>query len=249
MASMTVLEIVQDILSDMDGDEVNSINDTLESLQVAQIVKSTFDSIVISKDWPRNRKIKQLVASGNTARPTHMTLPSNCSKVVEINYNKKALTGTKDIFSEVTYKEPDDFLRLVNLRNSAATEILSVTDTSGITLNIYNDRPPKYYTSFDDQTIIMDAYDSEVDDTLKAAKTQVICYIIPTLTLADTSVPDIAVEMFPYLVEEAKSRAASRIGDAPDAAAESESNSQRRRMSRNAWVINKGDRYPNYGRK
>jgi len=46
MAKMTVLEIVQDILNDIDGDEVNSIDDTLESEQVAQIVKSTYDAII-----------------------------------------------------------------------------------------------------------------------------------------------------------------------------------------------------------
>jgi hypothetical protein len=41
MAKMTLLEIVQDILSDMDSDEVNSINDSVESLQLAQMIKST----------------------------------------------------------------------------------------------------------------------------------------------------------------------------------------------------------------
>ncbi len=38
MAKMTLLEIVQDIMSDMDSDEVSSINDSVESLQVAQHV-------------------------------------------------------------------------------------------------------------------------------------------------------------------------------------------------------------------
>ena len=49
---MTLLEIVQDILSDMDSDEVNSINDSVESLQVAQIVKTAYYNIVDGKDYP-----------------------------------------------------------------------------------------------------------------------------------------------------------------------------------------------------
>jgi hypothetical protein len=39
MAKMTVLDMVQDIMSDMNSDNVNDINDTPESLRVAQIIK------------------------------------------------------------------------------------------------------------------------------------------------------------------------------------------------------------------
>ena len=38
---MTLIEMVQDILSDLESDEVNSINDSTEALQVAQIVNSS----------------------------------------------------------------------------------------------------------------------------------------------------------------------------------------------------------------
>lgn len=42
MAKRTLLDIVQEILNDMDSDEVTSINDTIESLQVANIVRSCY---------------------------------------------------------------------------------------------------------------------------------------------------------------------------------------------------------------
>ena len=42
MARMTVLEMTQDILSDMNSDEVNTINGSLEATQVAQIIKTTY---------------------------------------------------------------------------------------------------------------------------------------------------------------------------------------------------------------
>lgn len=38
----TLLEMVQDILSEMDSDEVNSINDTVEAEQVATIIKNCY---------------------------------------------------------------------------------------------------------------------------------------------------------------------------------------------------------------
>ena len=46
MAKMTLLEITQDIMSDMDSDNVNSINDSVEALQVAQVVKTTYYNII-----------------------------------------------------------------------------------------------------------------------------------------------------------------------------------------------------------
>ena len=42
----TVLEIVQDIMNDMDSDKVNSISDTVESQQIAQTVRTVFESMV-----------------------------------------------------------------------------------------------------------------------------------------------------------------------------------------------------------
>ena len=43
MPKMSLLEMTQDILSDMDSDEVNSINDSVESLQVLGIIKNTYE--------------------------------------------------------------------------------------------------------------------------------------------------------------------------------------------------------------
>jgi len=49
---LTLLEIVQDIMNDMDGDEVNAISDTIESQQVAQIVKTTYLEMMANRNWP-----------------------------------------------------------------------------------------------------------------------------------------------------------------------------------------------------
>ena len=42
MAKMTLLEMTQNILSAMDSDAVNSIGDTVESLQVADVIVETY---------------------------------------------------------------------------------------------------------------------------------------------------------------------------------------------------------------
>jgi hypothetical protein len=48
----TLLEIVQDILSDMDSEEVNSISDSNEARQVARIVQTTFYNLIATREIP-----------------------------------------------------------------------------------------------------------------------------------------------------------------------------------------------------
>lgn len=249
MAKMTLLEIVQDILNDTDGDEVNSIEDTIESVQVANIVRSTFRSMMTNKDWPHTKKLTQLVASGTVTKPTYMTLPSGTKEVVSIYYDTKKVGVTRNDFTLMKWKENDEFLHILNQRNNDATNIDVITDTSGVSLNIQNDKAPQWYTSFDDETIVFDSYDSEVDSTLQSAKTQVVAFVIPDFTLSDTAVPDLPEEAFPYLVEEAKNRSSIKLRQMQDPAAALESRRQSSRMSRKDWSVNGGIRYPDYGRK
>ena len=48
---MTLLEMVQSLLSSLEGDNVNSISDTQEALQVAQVVKDTYFSLISRRYW------------------------------------------------------------------------------------------------------------------------------------------------------------------------------------------------------
>lgn len=249
MAKLTVLAMVQDILSDLDSDEVNSINDTIEAMQVAQIIKTTYFNIMDGRDWPHLSQIFKLEASGTTTRPTHMKLPENVVDITIVKYNKRKTTDTFDRMEDVKYKTPEDFLTLVNQRKSDATNILVVTDTTGITLNILEDTAPTYFTSFDDEYVIFDSYDNTIDSTLQSSKTQCHGKVEPTFTVSDTFIPDIPTQMFSYLLNEAKSTAFLILKQAPNQKAEQHSISQRRRMSQEAWRINKGISYPDYGRK
>ena len=76
MSNYTVLEMVQDVLSGINGDEVNSISDTVESLQVATYLKEVYENLVAEYNLPVNRKLIMLDASGDVNKPTHMRLPN-----------------------------------------------------------------------------------------------------------------------------------------------------------------------------
>lgn len=250
MAKMTLLEITQDILNDIDGDEVNSIDDTIESSQVAAIIRSTYQAMMSNRNWPHTRKLIQIEPSGDLSLPTHMTLQEDIKEISLVNYNKaKLVHGDRRIIEEVKYIDQDDFLRVCNTRDNTQANYLTVIDPiSLVQLTIRTDTAPTYFTSFDDKTLIFDSYDKSVDDTLQKNKIQVYAYTIPAWVHQDDAIPNLPDMAFTALLEEAKSRAALKIRQQPDQKAEQESQRQHRWLARKDRRVAGGIRFPNYGR-
>ena len=246
--AMNLLDYVQDILSDLDLDVVNSIDDTFDATQVAQILKSTYLAMMSNRNWPHMRSAIQITASGQTSLPTHMNLQEGVKELLFVNYNKAKSGQTKKVYEPVKFKESDEFLRLLNHRNSDATNVDVIVDASGIELLIVNDTAPEYFTSFDDETMVFDSYDSAVETTLQESKIQAQGYVFPDFELSDTFLPDIPREAESAFLEEAKSKAAFKLKQQPDTKAEQEARRQQRWLSRKAWRVNGGVRYPSYGR-
>lgn len=241
---LTLLDIVVDVLSDMDSDEVNSIGDTVESLQVAQIAKSSFYSMIATRNWPHLKKLIELTPSGNLSLPTHMYLDDKCKELLTLNYNKAKSTDTRLMFGEVKYLENDAFLRRLNSRNSNNQNVKTVTDPSGIELLILNDQAPQYFTSFDQKTIVFDSYDEAVDDTLRASKIQAFGYITPSWEMSDDFIPDLPMEAFPALLANVKSASMIRLKQTVDNKAEADFQHQQRWLSRKAYSVRPNDIYP-----
>ena len=248
MAKMTLLDMTQDILSDMDSDEVNSINDSVESLQVAQIIKSTYYNIIDGRDYDFLYELFQLDSSGTNTRPTHMELPETIIDLKWIKYNTRKTTDTKDKYLKIKYLMPEDFMEVVDKRDSSKSNVTVVTDPTGISINVMNDKAPEYFTSFDDEVLVFDSYDSDMEATLLNNKTQCHGKRSVTFTMSDNFTPDLPVQMFSYLLAEAKSTSFVTLKQMANAKAEQVSVSQKRRMSQDAWRVKNGIHYPNYGR-
>lgn len=250
MAKMTLLEMTQNILSAMSSDEVNSIDDTSESLQVVEVLKVTFLAMCSNRNWYGHRRLLQFVPSGNADIPTHITVQSAVKEVSSLSYDMaRATDGDRKITRPVKWREPEAFLRIINQRNNDEPFVKVVIDPKSLVpLLIRTDYPPTYYTSFDDTTIIFDSYDSQVDDTIQAHKIQAIGYLMPIFLPEDDFVPDIPEEGFIALLEEAKSRAFLELKQQPNQKAEQEARRQQSWLSRKDWRVKGGIILPNYGR-
>ncbi len=248
MARMTYLEIVTDILSDMDSDPVSSILDTVESQQVTQIVETTYYNIIDGRDWPHLYSPFRLTES-SASTPTHMTFGTSVIDVEYIKYNIRSATDTKDRYEEMIWMEPKEFMAMVDARDSSASTITQVTDASNIKINVYNERKPTYYTSFDEETIIFDAFDGDVETFLKTAKNQCYGKLYPNVSVIDSFYFDLPPDAFTLLLNEAKATCFITLKQQQNPKAEQHAITQRRRMSQQAWKIRNGITYQNYGRK
>ncbi len=246
---LTLLDMVQDILNDMDSDAVNTISDTEESLQVAQIIKTTYYEMISRREFPHTKQFSTLESVSDSTKPNYLKVPEDVGKVEMILYNRKRNGETRDRWKEMTFLYPDEFLlKLIN-RNSDAPNIVKVTDFNGAVMNITNDKPPTYYTSFDDNYVIFDSWDSTVETTTQGINSQVHFIKIPKWEHRDEFVPFLSIELFPGFLAESKSVATLKLKDEADDKAEQQSVRQQRRMSLDGWTVNGGVRYPNYGRR
>ena len=245
----TLIKIVQDVLEDISGDEVNSIDDTLESTRVASIVEGKYNAMMSNRNWPHQRQALTLTPRSDSDFPTHMSIEEEVKEVIVINYDVANSSSTSKQYKEMKYKTPDDFLRFINPRSTANTNVETITDDSGVELFIINDKHPEYYTSFNDTDLIFDSYDSGVDTTLQGSKTQALGYVMPVFSMTDDYELDIPKEAEAALLEQCKSTAQWKLRQIQDPDAEVEARRQQRWLARKSWRVNGGIRFANFGRK
>jgi len=249
MAKMTVLDMVQDILNDLESDPINSINDSIEAQAIAQTIKTTFYNIIENKDYPHQYNIIQLEALGDITKPNYMKIADTIESVKWVKYNTRKANALKDAYTTIKYKTQEDFLDLVNARDSSLATIEVVQDYSGVSINVITNKAPQYYTSFDDVHLIFDSYDLAVDSTLQQSKSSSFGKRHIEFTISDNFIPDMPVQMFMYLLNEAKSTVFVNSKQTQNPKAEMNAVIQRRKLSQEAWKLANGITYPSYGRK
>lgn len=249
MAKFTVLYMVQDILNDLNSDPVNSINDTPESLQVAQILQTTYYNLISNRNWPQEKRTFALDSLVDVSKPTYMQMPSGTKELVSVFYDQKRDNADRKKLEPIQYVRPEKFLDQTNSRNELADNVDLVSDFGGVEIKVRNDIPPNWWTSFDDKYIVFDSYDSSVESTVQTANSQCTGYIETDFVVDDNFIPPLPDEGFASLLAEAKGQAFSVLRQEINQRVEREAQRQRTWDSRKAWTTNGGVGYPNYGRK
>ena len=241
----TLLEFVQSILSDMDSEHVNSIDESLEAQQIASVIETTFYNIISARDIPEHKQTVPLISLSDSSRPTHFKYPVNTVNIISIMYNVHTSGGLT--YKEVKFIEPEDFLRMQPSSDAGST--LVVPDVGSTTsLVVFSNRMPSYYTSFDDEYIVMDSYDISQEATLVSAKTRAFGTVYPTFTISDAFEPDLDDTMLPYLLAESKSACFSLFKSGSDPKVEQSARRLKSYVQNDMYRTKRGNKRVDYWR-
>lgn len=269
----TVLQLTQSILSSLSSDEVNSIGDTPEAMQIANIIKTVYYNVIARGDLEEHNQLFQLTASGDLASPVLMYKPDGISKVNWIKYynpddgaftsiaehdintdiidNDSSSATAAKFYEYVTILPIVQFIDMVSHFNLEDTNVISL-NFQGFNFRYVNNKKPQYCTCLQDYYFIFDSYQATIDDTLESSKTMCFGQVQPVFLLEDHFIPNLDDKQFPLLLSEAKSLAYFELKQMPHQKAEQESKRQWSVVQKSKSITNKPgyfEQLPNYGRR
>lgn len=240
--------MTQNILSAMDSDEVNSIGDTVESLQVAEEIKNTYYELATALKIPSNEKLMTLEPLSDPTRPNYLKIPDGVQSIAWIKYMDE-----KGQYQDVRYVPPEDFIRQSQwfTNNEPFIEVAD-TEFLNIKLRVLNNATPTVWTTFNNSLIVFNSYNSTVDSTLQESKTLCSGFEVFNFEMSDNFVPELDVFRFPLLLATAKAACFVNFKQISNANEERRSRRQMVRAQNDLWRADQRRPYngsPNYGRR
>lgn len=245
---MTLLEMTQNILSSMDSDEVNSIGDTVESLQVAEEIRNTYYELATALKLPSNEKLLTLEPLSDPTRPNYLKIPDAIQGIEWLKYKDEY-----GDYQELRYMPPEQFLRQTQwFKNNEPFIVVTDPGYNNITMNIISNKNPSVWTTFDNSLIVFDSYNSDVDSSLQESKSLASGFEVFNFQLDDDFVPELDVFRFPLLLATAKAACFVNFKQISNANEERRSRRQMVRAQNDLWRADQRrpyNRSPDYGRR
>lgn len=229
----TLLEMTQAILTSMSSDEVESIDDTVESRQVAEIIKENFFYLIASEELPEHKYPFKLTESSSST-PVLFTIPSTILSSDFFKY--KVANGADTVYKDLIYLPYLEFSNMVMDFNESDSNVDTYTATFGsnsFDFKCLNDRPPTYYTTVDDTIVLCDSYDSAVETYLRSSKTYCFGFTDQTFTLADSFTPKLDGKQFQLLLNASKEQCFNELKQIDHAIANKRTREQKINVKRN----------------
>lgn len=136
MAELTVLQMTQSILSALDSDSVNSISDTVESMQVATIIQNKYYDILTRGSLPEQQVLFQFTPSVDILKPTLMFLPAGTGHVEWIKYFDSSTADSQQVdqFGSFSHNLNTDIVNSTSWNTTSTTSNTIGTGTKTFTV-------------------------------------------------------------------------------------------------------------------
>lgn len=194
--SRTLNYTVQRVLEKLNLDPVSSISDTEDSVLVSREAETTFYDMLTRAEWKSNLDLVKVESVSDLNNPTALRLKDKISSFGSIRYD---VTTTEDEYKNIrtlVWLEPEDFLEKI-FKNNTGKDHVQVVDYKGVSLFIDNDKMPDYYTSFDNEHLILDSYHKETEDTVVGSKTVAYAEVEPSWINTDEFIIPIQESLYP----------------------------------------------------
>lgn len=243
----TLLGIVQSYLNRTDGFYVNSIFETDESQQIAQIAEEVFYSLAEeNRDTLTFQKDVNLDAVSDISKPNYLLIPDNIQRIQESKlwYNVAKIGDSSAFLSykEIEYLTPLEFMNLTNQRtvNSTNSNVVEIEGYDGTKTAIINNKFPTYYTSFDGKFLVMDSYHKDYDSSLQASKTKMVATEFPSFLQQDDFLIPLPTYMMQLYRDSVEVEARSALMESADPVVSRRARRNRIKMQQNKLVVGGG---------
>jgi len=230
----TLLYTVQRVLEKLDLDVANSINDSQDSILIAREAEDTFYDLVSRNEWPQRYDLINVESVGDTGNPSSLKLPVNVLNIEFLRYDVTESGETDTTYKELTQLSTQDFLDKIYSRKSSETNVTTAS-YKGIPLYIYNDQAPEYFTVFDNNYLVLDAFDSAIETTVQGVKSIVRGSSVPTFEITDAYVVPVDATTYPLYLSELTAACSMALNGAADPENERRRNRGISRLRRTAY--------------
>lgn len=248
MAKYTMLEYVQLIGEAIESDEIDELDETIEATTIMNILQQTYNEVLDRRDWEFLRdRVVQLDPrnAADAAQINQLRIPESVTAIQCLRY-----LSTQGKYTDLTYLQPCDFLAQLHGRNAADANIATVPNPDGVPMYILTDKAPTYYTSFDEESIAFDAYETVRGIGNQLADTVIVGNIKPVPVWANPlAVLPIPERMNSLVLNEAIATANYRLRQTADPRAERLARRQNIKMRELEPKTQRDNQEKTYGRR
>lgn len=239
---------VQRVLEKLDLDVIDSINDSQDAILVAREAEDTFFDLLSRNEWPERHDLLEVESVSDTNLPTALRLPTKVLSISSLRYDVTTPEDDDSVIKTLEKLDVEDFLELVHSRNTSADEVVTAS-YKDIPIYLLNNQAPTYFTTFDNEMLVMDSWISAVETTVQGSKTIARGSFVPVWAHDDDFVIPLDNVTYPLFLSELTAACSVYLNGAQSLEDERRRRLGISRMRRKAFRVDQDLKKNLYGRK